>query len=250
MIGRLDMCVLITLRVKAASVREFLPRPLELVTLEAKGEEWAFVNVVLCHVQKMRPAWAPGAMGISHHQAAYRLLVKAKKRDGSEQRGLFFLRSFADSKLVCRFGNALTDFKLHRAKFKMSGGEQVGLRWACEVDGEAGATCRVRGRVVEAKDVPVDRESVFRHAEQARGFLKYTPVGMCPDISGRIMRLTEVIRNEDHWIEHPMTLEECRFEYLASIGVENARVEQAVSVEPIAYRWRIGRTAGLAVKDE
>ena len=251
MTGRLDVCVLVTMRVRAADVRPLLPRPLELITLESRGVEWAFINVVLCRVRKMRPAWAPAAFGRTYHHVAYRLMVKAQRRDKTEVRGLYFLRSDADSGIVCSMGNNFSDFRFNRSRIIMDPETAVGMKWACAVHGQAAA--RVRGKVVEAHEVPPSaqtRDTVFPHEEQARAFLKYTPTGVCPDASGRIMRLAEVERDEHAWIEHPILLEECRFEYFAALGIEDARVERAVAVSPIDYRWRLGRTVGLAVNDE
>lgn len=248
MTGRIDSCVLVTMRVRAPGVRPLLPRPLELMTLESRGAEWAFVNVVLCHVRRMRPTWAPAAMGVSYHHVAYRLLVRARKRDGTEMRGLYFLRSDADSGIVCSMGNRLSDFRFHRAsKITMTLDADAGMKWSCAVDG--GAPARVRGKVLDPHEFTPDRDTVFRHEEQAKAFLKYTPVGVCPDASGRIMRVAEVDRNEDAWHERPMALDECRFEHFAALGIQDARVERAVSVAPIDYRWRLGRVVGLAVDD-
>ncbi len=115
MTGRLADCVLLSFRTPAEAVAPLLPDGLELVT---RGP-WAFWNVVACRVEAMRPqvagVSAPAMAGVTYHHVAYRLLVQAMTHRADVRRGLYFLRSDADARLLGSFGNWTTDFKFHPA---------------------------------------------------------------------------------------------------------------------------------------
>src|SRR5258705_13594760 len=120
--GRLSECLLLSYRTPAESVRRLVPPGLELVT---RGP-FAFWNVVACTVDRMRPAGLPGCCGVSYHHVAYRLHVQAHAGNGEGTlRGLYFVRSDADSGLVGRLGNLFTDFRFHPADVELSSRDGV-----------------------------------------------------------------------------------------------------------------------------
>src|SRR5215213_8264418 len=93
--GRLSECLLLSYRTPARAVRKLVPGHLELVTRDG----WAFWNVLACRVEGMRPAGVPKSLGVDYHHVAYRLHVKARTAAGETLRGLYFVRSDADSNL-------------------------------------------------------------------------------------------------------------------------------------------------------
>jgi hypothetical protein len=68
-----------------------VPAGLELITWRGA----AFFNIVVCHVDRMRPRLAPRAVGVTHWFVAYRLQVRATSAAGPIE-GLYFLRSDID----------------------------------------------------------------------------------------------------------------------------------------------------------
>lgn len=246
MVGRIDECLLLSFRTPAERVERLVPRGLELVTLEARDERWAFWNVVLCHIEKMRPKGVPKILGVSYHHAAYRLMVRAstpggRGGGGGGLEGLYFLRSDADSRVSCVLGDPLSDFRFHTTRVRRD--SRAGT--AAFVCGEPGSPGCARVAVVADSAQERAPASVFESVEAARRFLKYRPMGLCPDTRGRRVRLAEVFRDEAAWDERVVRVERAEFAYFGSIGVPEPELELATRVAPIDYRWRLGRSAAI-----
>jgi hypothetical protein len=247
--GRLSECLLLSYRTPARTVRDLVPPCMELVTRDG----WAFWNVVACTVESMRPAGVPRALGVSYHHVAYRLLVKAKTAGGETLRGLYFVRSDADSRLISKFGNAMTDFRFHPAAVEMSRADDngselltVSVRGPGE-DGKGDALARVLAPRGDGNGETVPPlGSPFRSAAEAAEFLKYCPLGLSVDLDGRFLRLAEVVRDEKAWLERPVRVIEAHWPFLRELGQDQLQLERATRVAPIDYKWRLGRTAAVA----
>jgi hypothetical protein len=233
MVGRLEECYLLAYRTPAASVQHLIPQGLELVT----HGEWAFWNIVISHVLRMRPKGCPTTLGISYLHTAYRLYVRATTADGRTIQGLYFLRSDVDSRLIASTGDLFTDFRFHHAKIDLDHSPQ-------EITVQISGTKRDVGDAeLHLSDTPVATDSCFASPEEAAAFLKYRPFGL--SVAGRRLKLAEVFRNESDWHETPVALVNSRWNYLESIGQSDLLLEQATRVSPIDYRWRLGRTEPL-----
>ena len=256
--GKLSECLLLSYRAPAESVRHLVPRGLDLVT---RGG-FAFWNVVACTVENMRPAWLPECCGVSYHHVAYRLHVQARTATGDGTlRGLYFVRSDADSALIGRLGNVFTDFRFHPARVELSNREgvlTVAVQGSGEVpdprDGEpAGDLGDAIARVSVDRNVADSAPmlapgSPFASAAEAERVLRYAPLGMAVDLDGRYVKLAEVIRDEAAWSERPVRVLESHFRFFDALGLSRSDVEleRATRVAPIEYRWRLGRRAALA----
>jgi uncharacterized protein YqjF (DUF2071 family) len=71
----------------------------------------AFLSVVIADMEKMRPAFVPRAFGITYNQVVYRAVVRC-----NGERGVHFLRSDADNRLMCLAGNLLTFFHFNYSR--------------------------------------------------------------------------------------------------------------------------------------
>lgn len=242
MTGRLSECVLLSYRTPAESVRPLLPSGFELITRESDGRTWAFWNLVVCRVERMRFAGAPAATGLSYHHVAYRLNSRVKLAGGEDRRGLLFTRSDADRRLVVWGGNGASDFGFHRARVELArDGPQLRAKVRSK-DRQGDAELEV-DLAAEPALLP---GSIFGTMEEARTFLKYEPIGLAPGPRGRTVRLAEVFREERVWEEHPVHVSSARWEYLARLGQNDIVLELATRVAPIDYRWRLGRVEALA----
>src|ERR671932_694489 len=85
MVGRLDPCWLFAYRTLEEEARRVLPPALEPVTYGG----FAFWNVVVCRVRRMRPWFAPAALGVSYWHVAYRLYVRFYPAQGAAIEGLY-----------------------------------------------------------------------------------------------------------------------------------------------------------------
>mgnify|MGYP001793625581 CR=1 FL=1 len=241
MVGRIDECLLLSYRVASEAVEHLVPKPLELVT--HKG--FAFFNIVVCHIDRMRPRGVPAWGGVSYHHVAYRLMVRAQRGDGTAFRGLYFLRSDADSGLVSLGGNLASEFRFNVAEVSL------GMH-----DGVVSAAVRSRDGVGDAS-LEVDtgcspelrEDSIFETMELARSVLKYAPMGLAPRGDRRVA-LAEVFRDELDWDERVVGVSDARWAFFDSIGeslgIEPPVLELATRVAPIDYRWRLGRTERVA----
>lgn len=238
MVGRLDECLLVALRTPASAVSHLIPDGLRLMT---RGQ-WAFWNVVLCRVARMRPAGTPSLFGISYHHVAYRLYVTARTRERGEISGLFFVRSDANSRAISRPGNWVSDFRFHQSwvSSHVSDGElRMSVRTTeSRFDADVTSVCDESGLELEPG-------SCFSSIAEARTVLKYQPLGLSVQRDGRSVKLAEVVRDEKDWNERQARLVEHRFAAFAGIGVPSPQLELATVVAPIPYRWTLGRRLTL-----
>ncbi len=70
----------------------------------------AFLSVVIADMERMRPAFLPRAFGVSCRQVVYRAVVRC-----NGERGVHFLRSDADNRLMCFAGDLMTFFRFNYA---------------------------------------------------------------------------------------------------------------------------------------
>lgn len=264
--GRLTDCALLSYRTPAESVASLLPAGLELVT---RGP-WAFWNIVACRVEAMRPRLPeplPEAMrnlpgGVTYHHVAYRLLVQAMTDRADVRKGLYFVRSDADTHVLGMVGNWMTDFKFHAAKIKLDAPRNDPRKahrinpgkahrnghhgYAVDVssaDGHGDATLRL-----DPTPPTLAADSCFPTLQDAREFLKYQPYALAlTERDGRrAIRIAEVQRDERAWVETPVTLREGKFALFDRLGqTDLAKCEYATRVAPMDYVWKLGRTEPL-----
>jgi uncharacterized protein len=104
-------CFLANFGVDAGAMRRVLPHHIDPDLHE--GE--AYLSVVVGQMERMRPTPVPRPLGITYNQIVYRAVVRC----GAE-RGVHFLRSDADSPIMCALGNAMSFFRFHRSAITFS----------------------------------------------------------------------------------------------------------------------------------
>jgi hypothetical protein len=171
MVGRIDLCLLLAYRTPAESVRGLLPRGLKPLT----HGDWAFWNIVACHVDRMRPAGTPRCLGSSYYHVAYRLYAQARVADGAEVDGLFFVHSNADRASVCVPGNLVTDFRFHQAAIAVTGS---GRELSVAVDSSGSPESRARCRIKLSDFHAHAGDSCFSSPADAEAVLHYRPLGL------------------------------------------------------------------------
>ncbi|MEM1099736.1 MAG: DUF2071 domain-containing protein [Planctomycetota bacterium] len=248
MIGRLSDCVLLSYRTPAKSVEHLLPEGLELVT---RGP-WAFWNIVACRVEAMRPAFpgavdAPHALGVTYHHVAYRLLVQAMTDRADVRKGLYFIRSDADARVLGTVGNWMTDFRFHAARITLDPAKPTGHgnEYAMNVatnDGRGDATLRL-----DPSPPSLAEGSCFPTLQDAQEFLKYQPYALAvTGASGqRQLRIAEVQRDDTAWVETPVSLREANFALFRELGQTEVGFELATRIAPMDYTWKLGRREAL-----
>jgi len=223
--------------------RALVPAGLDPITCRGV----AFFNIVVCHVDRMRPRFTPRALGVTYWYVAYRVQVRAAVIDGTSAtsggsiEGLYFLRSDVDHRLFGALGNRMTDFRFHAADVQFSpGGEEWKLR-VIDPSREGDASLRMQRKSTDC----LMPDSPFSSVEERERVLKYAPFGLSVSSSGRSVRVAEVVRDEALWRETPVEVVAAEWTYALTLGVHSMHLVRATRVAAIDYVWRIGRTESL-----
>jgi uncharacterized protein YqjF (DUF2071 family) len=239
MIGRLEECHLLSYAVPVARARVHVPRGLECVSV---GDS-AFLNIVVCRVDRMRPAHAPRLLGATYWHVAYRLQVRARLADGRAIEGLYFLRSDVDRRLFGAMGNVFTDFRFWTSRVQVeASSEGLDLR----IDRTHGAPADARLSIRRAQRDGLVAGSCFASIAERDAKLRYMPFGLSVASDGRRLCVAEVHRDESAWREEPVEVVTSDWPYARHLGFDAPRLERAIRVATIDYRWRLGRRETLA----
>ncbi len=239
MTGQLDECLLLAYRTPADSVRHLLPTGFEL--LEING--WAFWNVVVSHIDRMRPLGFPRQAGLSYAHVAYRLYVRIQVASNQWLDGLYFVRSDADNILISYTGNYLTDFKFHPAKITFTQKDSTNRSVIIQNTPDGLGNAHLSW---EAQEPPWDAQSsCFGSLEEAKATLKYTPVSLSLTPNGKGLKLAEVFRDETQWKEERLTVTHASWTFFQHLHQDHLTLEMATQVKPIDYRWQLGKRINL-----
>lgn len=227
MIGTIDRCWLFAFRTPIAAAKKLLPAPLEPVT---RGE-WAFWNIVVSHIDAMRPWPLPALAGMSYWHVAYRLYARCYPENAAALEGLYFIRSDCDSSLMSWAGNIMTDFNFHTARIA-----------AQALDGEVDITidkttadAHARLSLQERPALPAN--SIFSSLDEAAGFLKYKPNGLSIASNSNVS-IVHISRREQDWRYRLVNVKAQQWSFFND---KDVHFEICYQVEPIFYRWNRAR---------
>ena len=238
MVGRIDECFLLSYGIDLEQAAALVPAGLELITYRGA----AFFNIVICHIDRMRPRFTPRVLGVTYWHIAYRVQVRATVTGDRLIEGLYFLRSDIDRPVFGAVGNMLTDFHFHAAQVQFWNESETAWRVRVEpTTSDALGSLAVRRTASNS----LEPGSPFASWEERERVLKYAPFGLSVSKSGRCIRVAEVIRDEALWREESAEVEAADWSYPRSLGLRDLRLVRATRVAPIDYRWRIGRTEQL-----
>ncbi len=226
--GKIRQCWLFVYRLPEEIARPMLPAPLRPVTHGG----FAFVNIVVCRLEGLRPVPLPAAIGIGYWHVAYRLHAWAESATGATIEGLHFLRSDCDRWMVEKTGNMLTDFHFHRARIQIA-------ESGAEVRGEifsphAPASFRLDRQAAPA----LSTGSPFGSLGEAATLLKYKPFGLSVE-NPTTLNVVRVRRDEAAWRSRVVAVAEADWRFLAG---REASLELCYEVEPIDYLWERGQS--------
>lgn len=107
-------CFLVNYRMPPKLLAAALPRGLE-PDLGPDGQ--AYLSVVIADLEAMRPAFLGRELGFDFTQVVYRAIVRSPEGE----RGVYFVRSDADSELMSIAGNLISNFKFNLADVVWAG---------------------------------------------------------------------------------------------------------------------------------
>ena len=138
-----------------------MPPGLVLDTYEGFG----FVAIAMVQTQRLRPVFAPRALGQDFFLTGYRIFARFEPAEGRKLRGLRILRSDVNRRLMVWVGNLLTHYKYRKASVVLrEGGETLHIK--IETPG-AEADLRVIADLA-SRPAPLPNGSPFRDARDAR----------------------------------------------------------------------------------
>lgn len=223
MLGKLDHCWLFTFQTPAEDAWAELPEPL----VPATHNGFAFWNVVVSHVHRMRPKLAPALLGMSYWHVGYRLYARYEPEHGPPVEGLYFARSDCDSALMTVAGNLLTDYHFHTAPVAVQ--EQDGCLTIDIASGDMPARVEL---CLAAKPV-LSAHSAFETLDEAAAFLKYKPFGLSVLPGGKVS-VVKIVRDESAWKSRLVRVQSQRWSFFAD---KDVRPEICYEVAPIEYQW-------------
>ena len=104
-------CLLLNYSMEPHILQRVLPRGLTSDVVETPKGPRAFLSVVVADLEAMRPGMLPRGLGFDFTQVVYRAVVQAP----TGERGVYFVRSDADSMPMSLAGNVFSNFNFHAA---------------------------------------------------------------------------------------------------------------------------------------
>ncbi len=196
---------------------------------------FAFWNVVVGRVRRMRPWFAPAALGVSYWHVAYRLYVRFHPAQGEAIEGLYFVRSDCDSRLMAAAGNLVTDYRFHTATVHVQDAPDGVDLVVDSPDAPAHARLSRTGSPSLLLDSP------FSSLEEVADRLKYKPFGISFDVERGEANVVRIVRDERAWRSRLVRVLAADWAFFAG---RDAHLELCYEVAPIDYQWNRGRRFG------
>lgn len=218
-------CFLVDFAVDPAELANALPSH---VVPDVHGEE-AFVSVVVGEMHKMRPVGVPRPLGITYNQIVYRAVVRC----GGE-RGVHFLRSDADSRLMTGFGNLMSFFRFHRSDIRFSestGTVQLDVTTTSTPSADIAATF-----VTNATPKELPPSSVFADLSEAKRWLVDLYAAFDSAEGRQAVDVVRIRRGE--WDVRVVDDTRAHYAFMTSGSpFTRARLDCVFSVGDVPYHW-------------
>jgi len=220
-------CFLVNFAMAPETLAQVLPPP--LVPDMYNGH--AFLSVVVADMEQMRPAFVPGFLGVTYQQVVYRAVVRC-----GDERGVHFLRSDADNRLMVELGNLLSFFRFHQARIVATDGG--GLRhFDLVADPHDHADIHATFDLASARRT-VPAGSVFASVDDAQRFLVELYAAFRPDPDGATVKTVRIKRSA--WRVQMVDTPRARFDYMngsAFFRSDSTRLDSTIYVEDLDYYW-------------
>jgi len=220
-------CFLVNFAVEPDAMRAKIPCHLQPELYEGR----AYLSIVIAKMLRMRPAFIPPVFGITYTQVVYRVVVRC-----GVERGVYFLRSDADSRLMVAAGNALTFFKFNFATVRWEVSEHT-VAFSLGSQSEASGCIAANFDVGSAR-MQLPTSSRFPDLNYAEAFLTnlYTAFGQKRS-NGRV----EAVRiSRSPWRSRVVTDRTGIYDAMTSGALfckDQVQLDCIFQVEDLAYYW-------------
>lgn len=226
--GLIRRRLLVNFRVDAEVMAKFLPAPFS----PKLHEGYAIAGICLIRLEQIRPAWLPGAFGISSENAAHRIAVRWFESPGRAREGVFIPRRDTGSWLNHVAGGRIFPGEHHLAAFQVfDDNSEIRLEIASR-DGQMTVLLRAR----EADSLP--SASCFASLAEASAFFEPGSVGY--SVTRDATRLDGIELKTEHWSVKPLTVECVQssfFSDLAAFPEGSVTFDHALIMREVVHRW-------------
>jgi hypothetical protein len=205
------------------------------LVLDAYGDG-GLAAVALVQTERLRPAFAPAALGRSFFLCGYRIFVRLRR--APSMRGLYILRSDTDKRTMVLFGNLLTHYRYRKADVRTV--EQPDS-FEVEIRTPSGeADLRVAADLSHRPGAPPNG-SPFNSLREARKYAGPLPYTFDYEAETGSVVLIRGVRSA--WDPQPVSV---RVDEIAFFGDARFRGEapvlaNAFHVADVDYRWERGK---------
>lgn len=244
-VAHLADCLTLTYAVPAAVLRPLLPPGLHLDTLGGLG----FIAVALVQTESLRPAGWPKALGRNFFLAGYRVFVTMETPNG-RRRGLYILRSDADSTLMVTGGNLLTHYNYHRCEAGVaSSADRLDISVRTH-DGGGNLDLAAHLEAARLDDTALPAESPFSSWREARRFAG--PLPFTFDHERETNGIVAIEATRTAWAPRPVTVDVRHISFLqrGTFADCTPRLAAAFHVRDVDYRWERGVWSPLPSEPE
>jgi hypothetical protein len=229
--------IVVNYRVDPEVLARVLPPPFRPRLVGGTG----LAGVCLIRLERIRPRFLPGFLGISSENAAHRVAVEWEQ-DGEWHEGVFIPRRDTSSRLNTLAGGWLFPGVHHHARFRV---EEYRGRYRVGLDSDDGRThLRLQGRV--AADLPGG--SVFGSLAEASAFFQRESLGYSP--ARRPGAFDGLVLRTFGWQVEPLAVQRAEssfFEDRSRFPAGSARLDCALLMRGIAHEWHGRAPLGLPV---
>jgi uncharacterized protein YqjF (DUF2071 family) len=229
--------LVLTFAFEPAALQSLLPPGLVLDTCEGS----AFLAIALVRTRALRPQGWPAFLGRDFFLSGYRLFVRFRSGKRRYLRGLYVLRSDANSAGLVHLGNLLTHYRYRLAQVTTHRtAEYIDVR-VRTLGSEADLDLRAD---LTAHSGRPPASSPFRDLETAR---KYSgPLPYTFDYEAETHGIVVVKGVRKVWNPRPLDVDLRQVAYLErQFPNTPVRLANAFLVENVPYRWKPGRLVPL-----
>lgn len=218
-------CLLVNFAVDPAEMASVLPQHVEP---DVFGRD-AYLSVVVGEMDKMRPVGVPRPLGITYNQIVYRAVVRC-----GNERGVHFLRSDADNRVMTVFGNLMSFFRFHRSQItfaERSGHLDLDVVTHTNPAADIEATFTIGSRAATLPDT-----SAFPSLDKAKRWLVELFTAFAYTDGNDWVDIVRIKRGE--WNVQAVADTRARYAFLnAGEPFTQARLDSVFLVEDVPYHW-------------
>jgi len=234
--GIIKRRVLANYRVDPAVLRPLLPTPFR----PKLHHGYAIAGICLFRLEKIRPRWVPGFMGVSCENAAHRVAVEWDEPDGVRE-GVYIPRRDTNSLMNHLAGGRLFPGAQAYADFNVKD-EKGFIRFRMR-SSDGRVLIELRGRDAEA----MPPSSCFRSVEESSRFFECGCTGFSP---GKTPGKLDAIRLETkNWRVRPLAVEILNSSFFGETSVfpkGSVQFDHALIMRDLKHEWH--SEAGIEVR--